>query len=372
MNLKSLFLITTLSVSAHTQTEKSSTILIKGSDKAPQEAYTGDRFEIKPEASHKIYNKTKNSAARKKLVRSIASADADKNEIPASSAVSIDSEQKRVQVIEPIVVEPTVVEQVKDLVLGNPQPSIESYKEQVHPDDVRLNRIEINISPGFIYVDSKSNYSYRNYISPSPYALIGSRIWLTPMLGVYGNYGLSTGADVSEGSNGQSKTAVTHENIDLGIDFRKFFGLSRRSNSVIFGIHYSENKFLVPSDSTKRLKTKSSGLGIHYSSRFPVAPSYAWVFGARIEPKLNHTELPTGLTIMSGSGVESSRVGVNFGGEFKLSRQHQMIWDISVNSEKNLFSGSAYSVDPETGLTPEGVSIINNQVLFTFGYRWGQ
>lgn len=282
--------------------------------------------------------------------------------------------EKSVEVVETkeSIQEPAVSDQVRDLVMGHEQATVEAYKEQVHPDDIRLNRIEINILPGVLSNNSRSSYSYRNYSSFSPKALVGANLWMTPFLGVSGNYTTSMGADVAGDIATQSRTSARHEWTELGLDIRKFFGMSRKSNSVEYGIHLSEYKFSVPGDDLNRVKLKSSGVGIHFRTRIPVAPSYSWVFGGKLIPRVQHSEDPTGIALSSGSLGESSRVDFNIGGEFKMARQSQIIWDLTTSFEKNQFNGQADLADPETGSKPKGVSVENTFLIFSLGFRWGQ
>ncbi len=266
---------------------------------------------------------------------------------------------------------PTMSEQVSGLIAGGNMAALQAYREQVHPDDIRLNRLEINVVPGFLYHESKSSYSYRNYFSFSPYVALGARIWLTPFIGISGKYGTSMGADILESSGSTTRIAVTHEASEVGLNFRNFFGLSRRSNSLDLGVYYSEVKFSVPGDNLKRIKTKSTGLGLKFEARIPTAPSYAWILGGKIEPRNSQSELASGLNLQSGTSPQSSKVGINLGGEIKMSRQHQLIFDLGVSVEKIEFTGSASQADPESLQTPTGVSVTNTQTLLSLGYRWG-
>ncbi len=265
----------------------------------------------------------------------------------------------------PLIVEqPNLIEQVKSIVSDDEQPIIEAYKEQIHPDDVRLNQIEIGIMAGAISNTSNSNYSFRNYSTFSPQMGIGGKLWLTPFLGLYGQYITSLGADI--------QIPVQHEITELGFDLRKFYGMSRKANSLHYGLFYSEYKLSVPSDDAHRAHLRSSGLGIRLFARVPVAPTYSWIFGGKLVPRLQHHERATGISLSSGSPGESSRVDLSLGGEFKMSRQSQIIWDLTVSHEKNQFSGEASHVDPETGQRPKGVSVNNTLTIFSLGYRWGQ
>lgn len=268
--------------------------------------------------------------------------------------------------------EPSVSEQVRDIVLGNNPEVVEAYKEQIHPDDIRLNRIEVDVLPGVVSTTSASSYSFRSYNTFSPKILLGANFWMTPFLGIYGSYTTTMGGDVVEDSSIKSRTTVQQEWTEIGLDVRKFFGMSRKSNSLEFGLHLSEYKFKVRGDSTHRAQLRSSGIGFHLMTRIPVAPSYSWIFGGKLVPRIQHAEMETGINLSSGSSGESSRVDLMLGGEFKLARQNQILWDITTSFEKNQFNGQANLVDPETGLAPQGVAVENTFVIFSLGYRWGQ
>jgi hypothetical protein len=271
-----------------------------------------------------------------------------------------------------LVQQPTVVEQVKDLVADKDQPLIEAYKEQIHPDDTRLNQIEIDILAGAMSNSSASNYSYRNYNTISPQMSIGARLWMTPFLGLHGQYLTSIGADVISDAATRSRTTVQHEKTEIGFDLRRFFGMSRKANSLQYGLLFSEYKLAVPGTETHRVSIRSSGLGINLSARIPVAPTYAWTFGGKLIPRVQHKEQATGIDLSSGGLGESSRFDLSIGGEFKMVRQSQIIWELSVSHEKNQFNGQANFADPETGQKPMGVSVSNTLTVFSLGYRWGQ
>ncbi len=246
----------------------------------------------------------------------------------------------------------------------------EFYREQVHPDDIRNNRVEIELAPTVIYNDSASNYSFRDYQSYFNTLKIRANVWLTPLIGLSGQILFSFAADVDEvGSS--SRVPAKYEFVDLGLNFRKFFGVSRKSNSSEFSILLSDNKMNVPSTSTTRGRLKSSGLGVGVKGRFPTSVSYAWTIGGTFFPRLQHSEAETGFVLNSGSIQESSRVGLDLGGEWKFDRESQMIWGLGISSERNIFSGTAGALDPSTGTTPNNVSVTNSLYLFSLGYRWG-
>jgi len=297
---------------------------------------------------------------------------------PPSEKVTVVKPAEKVEieiatVIEPPAMEePTVTDQVRDIVLGNRSDVVEAYKEQIHPDDIRINRIEVNIMPGLVANQAKSSYSYRNYNTFSPKMSLGANFWLTPFMGLYGDYTTTMGSDVVSDAGIGSRVSAIHEWTEIGFDIRKFFGMSRKANSLQFGLHLSEYKFTVPGDDTNRVNLRSSGIGLHLLTRVPVAPSYSWVFGGKLIPRAQHSELGTGLDLSSGQAGESTRVDLMLGGEFKLARQNQIVWNLTSSFEKNQFNGQANKLDPERGLAPKGVSVENSFLMFSLGYRWGQ
>lgn len=268
--------------------------------------------------------------------------------------------------------EPTLKEQVVDIISGGRKKVAEIYREQIHLDDVRMNKIEVDLGTGFSYNSAKANYAYRSYYSFAPLLSLGAKVWLTPLLGISGKYQSTYGEDVAATNNSFNRVPVKSEWIEFSIDIRKFYGYSRRANNLQYGLLYSELKMNPPADDATRARIKSAGFGVYVDSRFPVAPSYAWTLGGELYPILTHSENATGINLQSGSSVSSSRIGVKVGGEFKLSRQNQMIWHLGIKVERNQFAGSANLTDPESGTIPSGVSVTNTWTFLQLGYRWGQ
>lgn len=317
----------------------------------------------------------KKSTAVKAKPRTVASEEKSM-EIP----VVVKTEEKSSQVVPPPPAtspavaetdEPGLAEQAQGLFSAKTEPIYNFYREQVHPDDVRNNQIEIEFSPTTVYNESTSNYSVREYNSYFTALKVKAGLWLTPMIGLSGQMLFSLGSDIDALDNSRSKVTTKYDNLDLSLNFRKFFGLSRRANSVETSLLYSDYKFSPASDSTTRLKTKTTGLGLGVKVRFPTSASYAWTLGGSFFPRLKHDESSNVPPRESGASSENSRVGLELGGEFKFSRESQMIWSLGMTSEKNMFDGAAFSADPVTGTTPSRVSVTNSMYLFSLGYRWG-
>jgi hypothetical protein len=266
--------------------------------------------------------------------------------------------------------EPGIRTQAESLFNDGAQKVYEFYKEQIHDDDVRNNRLEIEVAPTAVYNDSSSNYSFREYQSYFNALKVRANVWLTPLIGVSGQILFSLAADV-DSVNDHSRIGTKYEFMDIGLNFRKFFGMSRKANSLEFSILYNENKMTPATDNTSRAKLTSNGLGVGLKARLPTSFTYAWVLGGSFFPRLKHDEGETGIAINSGSMEESARIGVDLGGEWKFDRESQLIWNFGLSSERNVFDGAASLPDPSTGTTPNNVSVTNTLYMFSLGYRWG-
>jgi hypothetical protein len=267
--------------------------------------------------------------------------------------------------------EPTITQQAQSLFTANPEKVLGFYQDQFDEEDTRQNKIEISFAPSYITNESSSNFSYRNFRSVFSGMNLGASVWLTPAIGVGGNFLFSLGGDTSGDAVTGTHSPARHEFLDMALKFRQFFGFTQSSRSVEFDILYSDYKFAAPADDLYRAKTKTSGLGVKMTLKLPSSNDIAWLVGGSFYPRLQHSESKTGVDIKSGDNTENVRVGLQLGAEVKLSRRAQIFYEASAMSEKNLFEGSAKLADPATGLTPKNVSVTNNFYIFTLGYRWG-
>ncbi|WII73897.1 hypothetical protein QJS83_08415 [Bdellovibrio sp. 22V] len=271
----------------------------------------------------------------------------------------------------PEVQEPGLGEQAQSLFSNGAERIYDFYREQIHPDDIRNNRVELDVMPVVTYNDSQSNYSFRDYQSYFNALKIKTNVWFTPLIGVSGQVMFSFAADVDSLNADQSRVPAKYEFVDLGLNFRKFFGVSRKSSSVEFSVLFSDNKMNTPSDNDSHPRIKSTGLGVGLKARIPTSTSYAWVIGGSFFPRLQHSESGTSISVTSGSAEESVRFGLDLGGEWKFTRESQMIWNLGASTERNVFDGAASLPDPSTGATPSNVSVTNSLYMFSLGYRWG-
>lgn len=286
---------------------------------------------------------------------------------PTSSPAPIQQSQSE----EKEIVEPTISEQAESLFSSKVEKVYDFYREQVHEDDVRNNRLELELLPVIAYNDSRSNYSFRDYNSYFNGLQIKANLWFTPLIGFSGKLLYSFAADVDSMAADHSRIPVKFEFVETGLNFRRFFGVSRKSSSVEFGVLYSENKMTAPSNNLYRARLKSQGLGIALKTRVPSSSNYSWVFGGSFFPRLQHVEDQPGVDLRSGSSEENIRVGIEMGGEWKFTREGQMVWGLSMSAERNMFTGQTSLADPKTSLNPSNVSVTSSMYLFSLGYRWG-
>lgn len=267
--------------------------------------------------------------------------------------------------------EPQVVDQVKTL-FGGDESAMRVYQEKVHPDDPRLNLLEIEGRAGFSSVDSSSNYSFRDYQSSFATMELKSNVWLVPGFGLTGSIRFSMGGSVRGDAATNSMDRVRDEEMTVGFLFRRHFGLSRLSPSLEFGVLYLDHSFNVSTDSLSRPRWNSGGLGFGLESRIPTSSEHAWVLGGRMFPRLKHSESKTSISVESGAPGENIRLDLNAGGELSFGRGHQFLYGVEVGAERDQFDGPATAVDPKTGTTPSNVTVTNALVNFSFGYRWGR
>jgi hypothetical protein len=231
--------------------------------------------------------------------------------------------------------------------------------------------LEIRVAPAFIYNDSDSAYYYRRYHSASAAISADANVWFSPSTGMALGYLGTLGGHVGDSLNGSKNVAAHQEWFSVGIRTKKLPVTEQESPLHSFGFDYVDYQFRIPGTSTSRQKLATTGVRLSMETEVPVNPLRSWVFGLSFSPKLQHRELRSSGFFRSGPGAEASALGVSLGGKIKLDSDNAAYWQISHSFEKDLFSGTATSADPISGLTPSGVSVMNSFTIFRFGYSWG-
>ena len=125
----------------------------------------------------------------------------------------------------------------------------------------------------------------------------------------------------------------------------------------------------VPPDAVQRFGVKTLGVELSLEAIVQTSATFAWRFGGLMLPRAEHKESSGG--VKSGDKDDSAKLGVWFGGVHTFDRRNQVFWTFKHTVERNVFEGAANTVDPITGLAPEGVSVQQGLSIFQFGYRWG-
>jgi hypothetical protein len=255
------------------------------------------------------------------------------------------------------------------LIMGGSAENIEEVRKQIHPEDPRANVLSIAIAPAYFYESSDSQYSFRRYNSNAPGLGLGMNLWLTPFFGLQSKYFTSVTASVRNGPADVAPLEV--QTFEAGVRFRRHFGYSRKAAQMSWGLDYHDAHDKISRESTVNVGRKSSGLSVVFEGEVPSSVTYAHTFGVDIRPRLHHSETGTSIEVRSGDKSETNALSLSVGGEWTLDRRNQMFWRGQYSVERELFQGPADTVDPHTGLTPNGVSVTNNLLIFYFGFKWG-
>lgn len=267
--------------------------------------------------------------------------------------------------------EGSVGENMRDMIVGGSNDDLDRYRSYLAPDDIRRNRVELELAPLFIYNDSKSDYYYRNYNTATPGGRIGLNVWFTPFFGVATSYEKTFLGSTKKDVSGASQIPFMDQWLQIGLRFRRYTSFSILSPSLTLGVDYCEYQKKVPVDDLRHAKLSTAGLLLSAQSQIPTSENFSWVVGLEYMPIANHQELPTGSVIKSGEKVETFRMGISVGPEFKLNRANRLHFKIREVYERNSFTGSANTADPHTGEMPENINVTNNFLFFEVGYIWG-
>ncbi|MGE3683956.1 MAG: hypothetical protein AB7G93_19725 [Bdellovibrionales bacterium] len=264
---------------------------------------------------------------------------------------------------------PPVSVQVKHLILGGSEEEFSDYHKQIDPRDPRANVLDVSFAPAYYYNASESGYSFRRYHSNGPGFGLGMNLWLTPFFGVQSRFFSTVSA--SQRSGGTRVVPTEIQTFEAGIRFRKHFGYSLKAAHLSWGIDYHDAHNKISAESFTAIGRKSSGLSLSMEAVIPGSETYAHTFQIDIRPRLKHSERATGVDVSSGTKSETNAIALTLGGQWTLDRRNQVFWKNQFSVERNLFEGSASTMDPHNDVTPDGVSVTNSMVIFYFGFKWG-
>lgn len=275
--------------------------------------------------------------------------------------------QRRTQAVEPadeVVAEIPIAEEPPPA--PTPQPVAVVAETPARLDSL----LDISIAPGFVYTNSVSSYSFRNYTAAAPVLGAHANVWLSPRFALSAGYLTTLSGNVSDSADGSRDVPAQQEWTTIGLRTRRTFGDQKLSPVMTFGLDYLEAQFSVPDSSLMRNKLSSKGVRVSLEADLPTSDGYAWTMGFSFSPKLSHMEEKTSADFHSGGTVEANAVGLSFGGKVHFERSDVMFWKFSYTVEKDQFNGQASAPDALSGVKPSGVSVLNGVTLFQFGYTW--
>ena len=358
---------------SHSQVDASSRLLLRGRTQNQEIYDESNRYIVRPKSESKDYVERLEPARRPKQV------DPSKTKNPQTSVVKKDKEtqpviekkdQEEKKQVEELDKDLTV--RMRDTLFGGSTEDISEFRSKLKPNDIRLNYFEVDIFPTYFYQESTSRYWFRSHHSSGTAIGVNLRVWFTPFFGLSTSYLSTLNSELRANPEGSEYFKVDHENLGFSFKFRNFFGLTKKSKSLTFGIGYDEYNFEVPADALQRYNTSSKGVHLRLEAALPDSSYTKWVWGVELMPSLKHEEEGTAVDVQSGTDNDASSVGIWFGKRFYFNRRNQAYWKVYHRAEKVLFDGEADTVDPIDGSLPEGVNVTTGTTMFQLGFTWGR
>ncbi len=265
-----------------------------------------------------------------------------------------------------------VGQRMRDLVLGGDFELIDRYRSFLDTEDIRKNIFEWTMGATYFYNSSSSPYFFRNYIASSPGAFLGLNLWITPFLGIDANYRFSILSEIKDSPTIDIYSPVSHSWFEIGVKFRRFFGISLNSSSLTFGLKYADYSMSVQPSSLSRLSQHTRGPEAEIEISVPSSKNYAWNLGFIAQPFMHHEEMVKANDLSSGTGNQTVGFGGSLGGEYRFSRQSRTFFKFTTIWYKSQFSGQTRATDPVTGGNPNGTPVNNVFYFIDFGLRLGR
>jgi hypothetical protein len=264
-----------------------------------------------------------------------------------------------------------LLQRLRYLIMGVSDKELESLRTNPRKKTDADNSVEITLAPTYLYYDSSSKYSVRNFSSSSPGYTVGLSLWFSPYFGLEGRMQSSLAASIPS-LNDDSVGGWTLSKNRIGLSFRSLSLDQPLSPRTKWRISYAETSTAVSAQNKSRVSTNSSGVEIAFEAQLPSSLSYTHDIGVSIEPKLTHREKNNPEGIKSGKSNISTAISAHVGGEIKFNRKSEIFWLLEHRYERNLFKGEPSVADPQTGDTPDGLTVDQSLTLFSIGYRWGK
>lgn len=391
--MRSLFftsLLIAFGLQAHAQIDPSSALLLNSSRTTPvrESGIDSGRYTVRPsradtprreERPVRVRSTNESSAAASASATASSSTSATQTttvEVDQTTAnANPVAPSEKSEGLEPndVVLTPVVPNVAKPE--STPAPAPTSASQPVVRSNPRipyrqLTMLDLSVAPGYMYNDSTSSFTFRNYSLNSPVLSIDANVWFVPSFGLHAGFMGTSNAHVTDSLDHQRSVSVTEQWFLVGLRSRKFFGLTDLAPSLTFGIDYQEFQTRVPSDSLLRAKLSTTGPVLSMEAEIPSSATTSWILGATYAPKLKHKETSNDTDFRTGTGPGASSFGVSVGTRYRFDQTHSVFWKLSQSVEKNVFDGDTSIADPASGQIQHGVSVTNTMTLFQLGYTW--
>jgi len=300
---------------------------------------------------------------KRKMTRKTASVDDEGSDAPALKAKK-SADDKGPGAVENV--------ELKSFLIGGSSEEVENYKNHLDTEDIRRNMIELRGGLTYFSNISLSQYYFRNYQTGGPGGFAGVTTWLSPFLGLSGDYRFSYLNVVREEPGSENARKVSHQWFDLAAKFRRYSSISPSATSFTVNLGYSGYDFQSSAESAYRPRHSTRAMEVSMELTAPSSKKFQWVFGLGIQPLSFHTESAVASNIKSGNGSESGSVWAQVGGEYKMSRESRGFFRFRAQQYRAQFDGTANTTDPVTGTTPSNVSVSNNFLFFDLGFVLGR
>jgi hypothetical protein len=374
--MRRLFFLTSLIVfgaSAHAQIDPSSALLLNSGRAAPvrESGIDSGRYTVRPRSDSPRREERPTPTRRQTPeVSATATVEVEVTHAPVATPTPAPTPVAIVPSPTPSDLPETTSTSPTRVVIEEPTRATVAQATPQPMDPRRTTMLELSLAPGYLYNDSDSSFTNRNYSVNSPVLSVDANVWFSESFGVHTGFLGTSNAHVSDSLDHQRNVSATEQWFWAGVRTRKFFGVSALAPSLIFGLDYREFQFRVPSDSQLRAKLTTTGPVLSLETELPSSALTSWTLGVTYAPKLRHKEVSNDVDFKSGDSLSASSFGVSLGSRYRFDRSHAMFWKLSQSVEKNVFSGDTSVPDLESGVTQHGVNVTNTTTLFQLGYTW--
>lgn len=234
-----------------------------------------------------------------------------------------------------------------------------------------MNLLDLAVAPTYMYHHAQSSYWYRDHFSSGAGLSVDLSVWVAPEMALSTGLLTSLGHSTSGSVTGDRNVAFQHDWFTAGLKFRNLYGPTAAPIYLLYGIEYAEYRVSVDKTETQRISSHSTGPRVFFELNRPQSAGVYSSVGVEFLPSLLHKEEATALDLQSGTSVKAFAVGLWLGRTYQLNSDHQVFWKLSHKAENIVFSGTANTVDPISGVAPENVSVTNSFTMFQFGFVWG-